>query len=326
MERHFQCRTFQNQACRPHRTSTGWQKTGIALPGAGRVRARARTSSGRYNGSSGIVDQVKIFGMPPAIAVFKEAAPISSGHSHEFGVVATGSGMGEVSFMIQNAVGSDPLTGLDRVSIHGLSASNFTIVGPGTAQLAGGASTTLTILFQPKSTGVHWATLYIPSNDPGYPYFEILLSGTGSLPVTTYKQIHFGQTENTGDAADTADTRDHDGNSVFAEYALNLDPNVADQPFIRLSVNIPALISGGSTASSPPPGDFLFFTYNRNKLALADVIFQVEWSSTLGTNDWHTTDVSEQVMSEVDNVQQVQATVPRGEAGRRFVRLKMTRP
>ena len=79
----------------------------------------------------------------------------------------------------------------------------------------------------------------------------------------------------------------------------------------------------GSLAAS---GATFFFNYQRNKLALADITFQVEWSDTLALGDWHTNDVTEEIVSDNDSIQQVRATVPVGTAGQRFVRLKMIRP
>ena len=38
------------------RIAGGWERTGLTLPSSGTIRARARTSSGIYNGSSGLVE------------------------------------------------------------------------------------------------------------------------------------------------------------------------------------------------------------------------------------------------------------------------------
>ena len=42
-------------------SSADWQLTGIALPASGQVRARGRAAGGRYNGSSGLIEQVTVF-------------------------------------------------------------------------------------------------------------------------------------------------------------------------------------------------------------------------------------------------------------------------
>jgi Abnormal spindle-like microcephaly-assoc'd, ASPM-SPD-2-Hydin len=325
------------------RSPTGWQQMGISLPNSGHIRARARSSSGGHNGSSGIVEKITAFGQPPDIAVLKNGSPIAFGHSHEFGVVGTGSASSSLFLTIQNN-GGGPLTGLRDFSLAG--SSHFSVSGPTSGTVAAGGSTTLTVIFQPRTTGIHSAILHLNSNDPDTPTFDILLSGTGSLPITTWKQIHFGQTENTGEAADTA--TNEAGITRLQAYAQNLDPNSATSDGTSISPptsgfapfandqpnNAPpsgsggfAPEGGGETASeSPPPGSVFHFNYQRNKLALADIIFQVEWSESLAPDDWHTDDVTEEVLSDDGTTQQVRATVPAGTAGRRFVRLKMIRP
>jgi uncharacterized delta-60 repeat protein len=44
------------------RISGGWELTGLSLPADGQLRARARTISGRYNGSSGLIERISYFG------------------------------------------------------------------------------------------------------------------------------------------------------------------------------------------------------------------------------------------------------------------------
>jgi hypothetical protein len=43
----------------------GWQLGGLALPSTGSIRARGRTSSGYFNGSSGMVQQIQAFTVTP---------------------------------------------------------------------------------------------------------------------------------------------------------------------------------------------------------------------------------------------------------------------
>lgn len=45
----------------------GWEISGLSLPLYGQVRARARTISGFFNGSSGIVENTQTYGTPPGI-------------------------------------------------------------------------------------------------------------------------------------------------------------------------------------------------------------------------------------------------------------------
>jgi len=64
----------------------------------------------------------------------------------------------------------------------------------------------------------------------------------------------------------------------------------------------------------------------RNKLSLADIIFQVEESDTLVPNDRHTTGVTETILSDNGYTQQVKALIPTGGNDHRFVQRKVTRP
>ncbi|MFO1484682.1 MAG: choice-of-anchor D domain-containing protein [Verrucomicrobiaceae bacterium] len=297
------------------RSPSGWQQTGISLPATGHIRARARISSGGFNGSSSIVEKITVFGEPPDMLVLKDSIPVSFGYSHEFGVVGTGSASGGVIFTIQNN-GGGPLTGLSNRSLSG--SSHFSIVGPAGGTVPAGGSTTITVLFQPRTVGIHSAILHLPSNDPDLPLFDILLSGTGSLPVPTWRQQNFGQTENTGSAADTA-APTGDGITNLEKYARGLDPNVSTTRQDTFT------LSDGGGASEAPPAPVILYNYTRSRLSLADVTFQVEWSDTLAPNDWHSDGVTEQVQGEIDGIQQVQATVPAGNTTNRYVRLKMTR-
>ncbi len=314
------------------RSPTGWEQTGFTLPTSGRIRARARTTSGNHNGSSGLVEKVTIYSDVPAIAIYKDGLLQSHPDSHQYGVVATGGSATIKVFTVENA-GGGALTGFtnaiieDELSEPGDDASNYRLtMSSYPSSLANGESTTIAVRYQPKTTGDHHALLRIPSNDQGQPEFLILLKGTGSLPITTWKQIHFGQTENTGAAADTA--KNKAGITRLEAYAQNLNPHTATSD--TTSITGPggggfAPFSNG-TSNPAPPGGVFFFHYQRNKLAMADVQFQVEWSDTLSTNDWQSAGVTEEILSDNGSTQQVKATLPAGTTGRRFVRLKMTRP
>jgi uncharacterized delta-60 repeat protein len=53
------------------RIAGGWERTGATLPSSGVVRARARTYSGNWNGSSGLVETTTPFAFSPPLAVWK---------------------------------------------------------------------------------------------------------------------------------------------------------------------------------------------------------------------------------------------------------------
>ncbi len=128
-------------------------------------------------------------------------------------------------------------------------------------------------------------------------------------PVETWWQQNFGTTNNTGLNADTAD-KDNDGTPNLLEYAFATDPNTSN----------PFSYSATQSAST------LDFVYTKNKAA-TDVTYALEWSDTLA-NDWSTAGVAAPViLSDNGTTQQIKVTVPYdGGVGRRFVRLKVTRP
>ncbi len=73
--------------------------------------------------------------------------------------------------------------------------------------------------------------------------------------------------------------------------------------------------------TASPVGGLLQYDYQRDKSALTELTFVVEWSDSLVSSDWHTEGVSESILSDNGRVQQVRATMPKGDGQRRFVRL-----
>lgn len=65
-------------------------------------------------------------------------------------------------------------------------SSDFLIVAqPVTNPLSAGSSTGFVIRFTPQSTGVKWAKITIPSNDPSKPSFTFIVKGEGYDPTVT---------------------------------------------------------------------------------------------------------------------------------------------
>jgi uncharacterized delta-60 repeat protein len=52
------------------RIAGGWELAGLDLPVGGQIRARARVTCGRFNGSSGLVEALKVYGTRPATQVW----------------------------------------------------------------------------------------------------------------------------------------------------------------------------------------------------------------------------------------------------------------
>lgn len=309
----------------------GWTLTDGALPPTGHIRARAYPQGSQTNGSFGLVETIVAYGTPPDISVMENSAMVPHGATRQFGVVATGTGTSVMQLTIQNTGGTE-LTGIsgvtldDDLSVVGEHQSQFQLIRPGANSLAPGASATMAVIYKPKTSGRHAAILRIPTNDADTNPFALFLTGQGSLPFTTYKQ------QKSGDSAspDTADT-DGNGQSELQEYATGTTTTSTDGDGTSISPPSggggfapPSII--GDDAPPPPTGGTFLFNYRRNKLSLADVLFQVEWSETLVPNDWHTDGVTEEIISDDDSIQQIQATVPSGTSGHRFVRLRITRP
>lgn len=302
-----------------------WTLFASGLPNNGLIRARAFTTGGQNGGSGSIVQTIASYGGPPEIELVSSGSVPQSNHStRDFGVQAVGSSPVSVVFTLSNT-GLGDLTGIQTAAITGPQATSFHIDQYPASTVAPGNSTPLVISFAPRTVGPQTATLSFPSNDSDESSYEITLTGYGSEPITTWRQRFFDNTINAGDAADTADS-DGDGISNLLEYATGADPTTGDSLGISIGdTPSPPPALGGSSSNPPPSGGEFYFHYRRNKLALGTVTFSVEWSDTLATNDWHTTGVTEQVTTEVDNIQQVKATVPVGTEDRRFVRLKVTR-
>jgi len=92
-----------------------------------------------------------------------------------FGTVKTNSGKVRKVFKIRNH-GTAELKGL-KLSVLGANAKDFRISRLGKDKLAPGAFTTFNVLFRPRDSGKHKATVYLTSNDKDESSFEIRVSG-----------------------------------------------------------------------------------------------------------------------------------------------------
>ncbi len=117
---------------------------------------------------------------------------------------------------------------------------------------------------------------------------------------------------------------DSSGNLNPAVYARSTKTPMPD--FMEFALN-----GGRSLRNGVLPIDsamtplFIEYTYTRSQGAMqGGAQFRVEWSDNLSI--WHTTGVSESVLQEDSLLQTVKAFIPRGETGRRFVRLRVIPP
>lgn len=212
----------------------------------------------------------------------------------------------QMTVTIRNT-GPVTLNGL-AVSRSGTHEADFAISGPALASLAPGAPTTFTITFSPAATGARVAMIHIASDDVDENPFDVALMGTGGVPIAEWRQLHFGTAANSGDAADDADF-DDDGLLNLIEFGTGTDPNGAN------ASGEPLL---------PPLAGVLTFRYTRSRQAMAELTFQVQWSDEL--TDWNINGINETILSDDGVFQEVEATVPAGNGGSRFVQLQVTRP
>jgi hypothetical protein len=141
----------------------------------------------------------------------------------------------------------------------------------------------------------------------------VALSGTVTdEPAYTHQQewrfANFGSYASENAAADAADP-DHDGLSNLLEYALGLNPNASGTFPANLALN----------------GANLEYTYSRSIAAKDNgVAYQIEWSDSLEAGSWSHETVSEEITSTEGALETVKASVPAGNNGKRFLRLRVT--
>lgn len=125
-----------------------------------------------------------------------------------------------------------------------------------------------------------------------------------------WRELHFGNTSNSGEAADSSDP-DHDGITNLMEFATGNLPKNSDGSITQL-----ILLQ-----------ESMEFTYRRSHEAMADGIqFVVEWSTSLD-GDWTVDGVTQSSVAGSDNGSSTawKANVPLG-IEKRFVRLKVLAP
>lgn len=124
-------------------------------------------------------------------------------------------------------------------------------------------------------------------------------------PAASWRLLHFGTTENTGDAADNEDP-DLDGINNLLERALAGNPRVAETDLLPVP---------------DPSAPMLSILYRRSKLA-TDLSITVQESETLSA-DWIPSTGTESVLSEDDTAQQIRFTRPAGNDDNLYLRIKV---
>jgi hypothetical protein len=147
---------------------------------------------------------------------------------------------------------------------------------------------------------------------------------SGGAGIASWRQLHFGTTENTGDAADDANPMG-DGLRNLLKYALGLNPNV-DYRGSGLMPKGQLEEVGGQ--------EYLTYTFTRDT-SVSDVTLSVEAVNDLTSVTWGQIDplspanqveVLENTPSAGIQTITVKDTQPVGSSTKRFMRLKVTRP
>jgi uncharacterized delta-60 repeat protein len=184
---------------------------------------------------------------------------------------------------------------------------DFAAGTPETTELAPNEITAFPVLFSPSGPGPRAARLRISSTDTLRPPLEITLQGTGATGLTEWRLTHFGTSRSEGPAADLSDP-DNDGIPNLLEYATLTPPREANQFAGNLVRN----------------GALLEYTVTRPPGAEADLTYSLEWSGAL-QSDWVSTGVGLFPSGSAGMPQMLRFSLPAGDAGRRFVRLRVIR-
>ncbi len=127
-------------------------------------------------------------------------------------------------------------------------------------------------------------------------------------PAEEWRLAHFETAENTGDAADGEDP-DRDGIPNLFERAFGGNPKASD----------PSILP-----ATDPSAPLLSILY-RKSVAATDLVYTVEQSTDL-TGPWTPATGESVVVSNADGVETIRFTSPAGDAGRKFLRVKVTAP
>jgi uncharacterized delta-60 repeat protein len=170
---------------------TGWEKINTTLPAGGHVRALARVSSGKNGGSSGLIEAVTTFGVPPQPEITVQTnthSNVESGDTIDLGLAPS---PGELTRLVKiRNTGPAPLE-ISEISLLGTDTGSFSLIdaptGPFTLprnQLA-----EFTLRFAPTTAGSKTATLRILSNDGDEGTFDLNFSGQALAPTITHGPV-----------------------------------------------------------------------------------------------------------------------------------------
>ncbi|MFV1995107.1 MAG: hypothetical protein ACC661_06695, partial [Verrucomicrobiales bacterium] len=174
------------------RVAGGWQATGLSLPASAWIRAIGRSSSGRYNGSSGLIEKRFTYGGTafPELTVEDSSGTEleSSVGEYDFGAVSWPNPSAPMVFTLRNT-GTADLSGFSFQHIppsYNGDVEEFEITPPAVSTLAPGESTTFEVRFLPGSEGLRRMKIVMTHNDVGNtPFlFEFAATSDYRTPAT----------------------------------------------------------------------------------------------------------------------------------------------
>lgn len=164
-----------------------------------------------------------------------------------------------------------------------------------------------------ESTGRvgRYSSLLVVNGIPGIAYYDETNAGLryahpGANTFHNWRALHFGTTENAGDAADDADP-DGDGLVNLIEFATGADPNIPNAPYLQIRT-----IDGN-----------LEITFTRSNDALCEAGLTVECSDS-PAGPWTAPGDPPAVLSDDGISQRVASKFPMS-TSRKFARLKAVR-
>ena len=250
-------------------------------------------------------------GLPPAWPsgslklVSAEGETLSSdGLGLYFGLVGVGQSLTRA--MTVTNIGTVPINGLESSVVGG---GGFASAGLASPTLNPGETVPLSATFTPTSPGGKLAVLSFTTHGGMNPVAEFSLSGSAISTLDVWRLAKFGGLANAGDAADAADI-DLDGLANLMEFVTRRDPGVRDGVVTDIRADDPAEFD---------------FCFTRDKASISSVRQFVEWSETLASDSWSEEGVVATIINDNGVVQEMCFTIPKGESGRRFVRLRLER-
>jgi len=231
--------------------SNGWLNFGFALASApGRLVVGAPdfgasdiTVSHAFlyatesNGSASLLTTLANSAPPPKLSVFGPViGALTNPASVDLGYIGSNGGK-EIRFSLLN-IGGAMLSGLSA-RIEGPNASHFKITGgPGSSVgTLDDYGAQLLLWFAASPPGRYHSTLFISSNDPETPVFEVAMTLRVLTTQEYWRNYYFGDPDGLGEGADDADP-DGDGHNNLFERVVGLDPTKAQS---RLKVRVEAV-------------------------------------------------------------------------------------